>query len=59
MKLEFNDREIYLTLLAINDKYGQLTQLPTPIGDRERAEYAELAKFFNEALEKIQKEVKK
>jgi len=58
MKLELNARELYLTLLALNEKYGQLAQLPAPVGDQERAEYGELSRVFNEALDKSQEKLK-
>ena len=55
MKIESNPRELYLTLIALNDKLTQLNTLPAPIGDQERNEYAQLTQTYSEALEKAHK----
>jgi len=50
MKLDANSRELYLLLLAVEDKLNLLNALPTPIGDNEKREYLALHEVLSNGL---------
>ena len=56
VNIKQNPRELYLIWLALREKRTQLEQIPSPLGDAEKGEYAELEQSY---LTLLQREDKK
>jgi len=51
VKLELDDRETYLTYLAVAQAVNGLMQYPDPLHEQHKLEYSNLLEVWREALE--------